>query len=663
MFVLVLSLFVIEAYLFLAVLIPFALHDQGHFWDSAGHIFAAWFHQKYLFPHVTGWNPFFFAGYPQDTFYGPTYHYLLSLLAFPLGLLGSFKFVTIMSMASLPFAMYYFARKLRFSPAESGILVFLMMLPISTLLIASGGTLYSQFYVGLGSESLALPFFFIYFGKLKEQIDLLKNGEIEQISFGNFLALTILLSFIILSHFVVAMAALIVAVVLISHAPTRKVFQLAIKLLLGSFLLCGFFLVPFLGYSGFTANPGTVLSMGFFLTIPIFILMMLGGAVANWEKDNRFDQTFFIMIAIFAIMAFMDFGPLMGMHAYRFVIFFMIFAMMLPVKLFINQLKNTPLKIAVLLACISLVAIHLVLAARPNPRIEINRNQLFFYKNVTPPYHPKIELGKLKGRILAVESRNVEAPHALRHLIARSSDNELLKGLFAESSIHARFIEAIHQNFLQIVYSGSNPSQQVSTLAQYQLLLQKYFRLYQINYLISEVPVGNAKLVQRVSVREDREPFYLYQLGDFELAELLPYQPQAISDRWSSTIDQWFASADLRILAQTKQLPSQVASPTDSVQIVKQSISPPLLKLRVNAKHDVPILIKISYFPRWQATSEGKRTEIYQVSPSFMLVYGKGDVELRYQSTPIDYLGGFLTFLGIAFVGWVGYREKFNRAV
>ena len=223
------SILFIELYLFLGVFIPFWFHDRGNFWDSAGHIFSTWFQRQYLFPNITGWNPFFFTGYPHNTFYGPAYHTIMVLFSFPFGVLASFKIVTILSIAALPFALYYFALKWRFDDTESAILIFLMMVPITTLHIASGATLYSMFSVGLGSEALALPFFFVYYGKLKEVLDRLKSGEIERVGGRDFLMLTLLAVFIVLTHFVVMIAAFIVAFILVANTFRKSVALFAIQ--------------------------------------------------------------------------------------------------------------------------------------------------------------------------------------------------------------------------------------------------------------------------------------------------------------------------------------------------------------------------------------------------------------------------------------------------
>ena len=60
----------------------------------------------------------------------------------------------------------------------------------------------------------------------------------------------------------------------------------------------------------------------------------------------------------------------------------------------------------------------------------------------------------------------------------------------------------------------------------------------------------------------------------------------------------------------------------------------------------VPVLVKASYFPNWQASGAGK---VYRVMPNLMVVVPtKKHVSLHYGDTPVDMLGFALTVLGLA---------------
>ena len=106
-------------------------------------------------------------------------------------------------------------------------------------------------------------------------------------------------------------------------------------------------------------------------------------------------------------------------------------------------------------------------------------------------------------------------------------------------------------------------------------------------------------------------------------------------------------------MVDSQYIPLNVASPSDNVTILVQSKTQDYLKLKVDAKLPVPILIKISYFPRFKAYVNGIRTNIYKAAPYQMLVYGNGIVELKYGPTLIDFLGIIITLFWIGFIIYI----------
>ena len=89
----------------------------------------------------------------------------------------------------------------------------------------------------------------------------------------------------------------------------------------------------------------------------------------------------------------------------------------------------------------------------------------------------------------------------------------------------------------------------------------------------------------------------------------------------------------------------------EKIQILEYA--PKKLLFHVNsteANIAVPILIKISYFPNWKAYVDGKEAKIYKASPYLMLVYGKGNIELRYEKLLVDWLGIIFTILGVIYI-------------
>ncbi|MBI5700417.1 hypothetical protein HZC34_01050 [Candidatus Saganbacteria bacterium] len=639
----------IEAYLFSYVLIPYIKYDQFLFWDAIGHYFAAWFLRTYSFPDPFGWNPFFFCGYPQDTYYAPIYHYIIALFSFPLGLDLAFKFATVASIAILPFCLFYLARKFKFDPDESAVITFLAMIPVCGLSLACGGTLFSQFIVGLGTNALGLPIFLVYFGKLKEQIEKLGKGEIERISKIDFAMLSLLAASIVLTHFVVTFAAILAGLLLTANNLSKKVIAFALKHSAITFLLSSFFFVPLIAYSGLSINSSTILSMGFFLTIPMFLLMVLGGAASILDADTRFDKSYFMLLASFGVLLFIDFGQVgLPMHAYRFVLFFMIFGMMLPVKLLFNSIKDVNIKIGFVAAFAVLMVWQFSILLNNNPRIEINYNHLFSYQKAQVPFLEKFGLEKLNGRLMLLEGSYPLTPRAMSHLISLKTGNFTLKGLFGDLG-NVPYLEALQAKMLGLFSFPNDPSKKLELFWRLQNI-NKLFNLFNINFLLSEYSINNAQLVKRVAVRSDKPDFYLYSTGSSELVEKIMEKPLFTEENWGNSVKAWAEGIDPKILVKAKTLPPNLAGKNDSIQIIENSISPARLRFNILSDKEIPVLIKISYFPRWKAYKNGRQIKIYQVAPSLMLIYGKGEIRLSYEKTFIDYLGIVFSIIGIFWI-------------
>ncbi len=73
----------------------------------------------------------------------------------------------------------------------------------------------------------------------------------------------------------------------------------------------------------------------------------------------------------------------------------------------------------------------------------------------------------------------------------------------------------------------------------------------------------------------------------------------------------------------------------------------------------MPVVVKASYFPNWQASgADGP----WRVTPNEMVVIPTSKhVSLHYGTTPVDYLANAATLLGIAGLGvlwWFGRRRS-----
>ncbi len=132
----------------------------------------------------------------------------------------------------------------------------------------------------------------------------------------------------------------------------------------------------------------------------------------------------------------------------------------------------------------------------------------------------------------------------------------------------------------------------------------------------------------------------------------------------------WFndPSALNRVLVAAGPASWQHAQATPARQLTRQPLPPvTVTDLRQTdssisfhvSRTGVPVLVKTSYFPNWQAAgAEGP----YRATPNFMVVVPTSHaVHLTYATTNAEWLGRFLTLLGLVGVGllvWWGRRRR-----
>ena len=171
--------------------------------------------------------------------------------------------------------------------------------------------------------------------------------------------------------------------------------------------------------------------------------------------------------------------------------------------------------------------------------------------------------------------------------------------------------------------------------------------IFNINWLL----VNDAREIKpekRIEVEKGKEPYYLYKIGNSKMIELLRTRPIAVKPLiWDISVMKWFRSDSRTILVKRNELPGTAAGPDDKLEILEMPEQQNYVKLSVVSKDPVPIYFKMSYFPRWNAYVNGKRAKIYFASPGFMIVYGSGIVELKYERSLIDGIGWGITLIGV----------------
>ncbi|HLC53708.1 MAG TPA: hypothetical protein VJK03_04135 [Candidatus Nanoarchaeia archaeon] len=636
----------------LTILIPFVRYNHLHNWDMAGLYFSAWYQHAYLFPRIIGWNPFFFFGYPQHQFYPPLFAYVTAALSYLASLDVAFKILVVAIVLATPLSFYYFARSFSFSKTVSAVTMLLMYALLfvvsDSTLGAFGGDLYSTLEIGLVTQALAITLFFFYCGTLEQHM---RKGRI--------IASTLLLSLIILSNVMIAVAAIVAlvawSIVRVRSLPQARKAGLHAGI---SFLLTAFWTIPFLAKLPY--SHGTLIGefSASFLVIAFFIALF---CFLSYRKRNAGIAFLALFLALILIIAAAASWLLLPLHPYR---WFILLLLCLP-PLILSIFFRTQLHVLAILTVLAVVFI-----------------------SVTSPLHsagsPAIEVPSLiadDARLFVVAPYLQEpSPHYLQHVIPRTSEMHGVKGLYAESSRHADIVFYLEREIdshslawgtsLNVsllpapdVVSQILPAQLRALGIQYiiapsdilslSMVRQKEFFVARydappISQMIERKQfgrvTGSAPIAERAEI-----PYALYDFGAAPLAEVLLHEPRVVSrDDWDSDVAQWFLSEDVaREILVDEPVPHVIGDGGERVDIIDHSPTWEQIVMNVTSQKPVPILIKMSYFPNWHAYQNGTPLKIYRASPYFMLVYGKGEIELRYEKTWSDLLGMWLSIAGL----------------
>jgi hypothetical protein len=630
----------IELFSFFRLVIPFLRDNNLYVWDMIGHYFSAWYVKNFLFPAVSGWNPFFFLGYPQNYFYPPLYSYLSALLGKVIGLELSFKLILVIVILVMPFSFYYFARKFGFDRVQSVVIMLAMygilfMVPSDQHL---GGNMHATFNVGLVNHALALVIFFFYVGKLKEGFEK-----------GNFVGASILMALIVLSHIITAVVAgLVFLGFLIANVKNKKGIMFGIKHVALSFGLSAFWVVPFFWNIGYTRS--IQIGHGFAGLMGVLFLICFGYLIYAYKKRNEYLPIALFLILFLGFMYFGDRYLHLPIHFYRFQIFFYLFVPFL----IVSVLRKDKI-VLFLLVGVSLFSVLNVQDLHPEGVLNL-------------PLMYNISRYE-DGRLFVIASPgNQPSPHIYQHLIPMRSGNYGVKGLFVESSPNSRYVFDLEKGLDK--YSLVWGSRLDNTGDLNYSIIKKELELFNINYVFSFYKADDSwRKIKRVTFfnnyvnGEIRRYFYeLYKVGNSSLIEVLDYKPEVLKGDWDDRVSRWFISDNVSRVYVDSEVPDYKGKGNESVEILEVSERQDYLRFRVDSDKRVPVLVKISYFPNWKAYEDGKEIKVYRASPHLMLVYGKGLIEMRFERSFLEVVSSLIS--GLCGLGVLGlFIKRFGKCL
>ena len=416
--------------LVVGALVPYLLRNPIAQWDAPGHLFSAWYAREYLFPKPTGWNPYFFGGFPQGTLYPFLFHYLVAGLAFLMPLATSFKAVVATAVAATPLSFYFACRGFALSPTQATAgaiwMTALLALPIEFATDNNhvGGTLASTFRIGLVANAFALPLLFFYVGAL-----------LRSIRSRHMLLPTLLLAALVLSHLMTALVGLLFMVFLAAaHLRERPVLVHLLRHGAVAFLLVAFWAIPFLSYSGYSDS----IRLQLYLGRGAFALIGCGLLAVAWlhsrrTLENNLELSAWFLTLVVAVL--LSSSLPVRLHFYRFVLYPVLLVPVLLIKTLPHRHVNS--------ICTAGLACLVLSVVAPPPG---GLSDAFSGTPVAPPFiveHP------VRGRTLIL-ANSAEQPsssyvHQLQHSLPMYLRCASSKGLFVESSLNARYFLSLEK--------------------------------------------------------------------------------------------------------------------------------------------------------------------------------------------------------------------------
>jgi hypothetical protein len=639
--------------------------------DMGSHYYPAVYLREVLLPRgqLMGWCPGSYAGYPVFQFYFPVPFLLIAALSFVVPLAVAFKLVTILGLLLLPPCCYASLRLLRvpFPGPALGALASLCFLFMEANSMWGGNipsTLAGEFAFSIG---LALAVLFV--GTLH------RTMETGRGAVGN----AVLVAVMGLCHgYALIWAGLVSLLELITTRGWWRRFGTLVIVHGLAVLLMGFWLVQLLWYAPWTTafNPTWVLNSWQEVLPPILwpaagIAVAGAGAVAATCALRRDPVPRFL-------------GLLWGSIAIS--VFFYATAH----SFHVVDIRFMPfLQLGLCLAAAA--ALGWLLARLPAPEVwplvgalatlPFVQSQVSFIPawvqwnysgfETKGPWPTLRDLTRhLAGdfrdpRVVYEHSPSNEALGTVRVFenLPLFSGRSTLEGLYMQSSLTTPFVFYVQSEISKHI-SCPLPSWGCTRLHLDRGLA--HLRMFNVSHFIVRSPevkalaAAHAGLVRETAVGD----YEIYRVVDNDGRYVVPLDVAPVgvrTARWKEVAYQWFKQAGpddpvpvLATAAGAEDVPRFAAMVTEpTADPPRRSLGPaPVLQEELETDRLVitgnrpghPILIRISYHPRWEAVT-GER--VWLAAPNFMVVFPAGErVELRFGAGPALRLGRVLTAVG-----------------
>ncbi len=635
---------------------------------------------------ILGWSNAWYAGFPVLYFYFPIPALTTVLLDVFLPYGVAFKLTTIVGLVALPAVGYALTRMLGYSRPIAGIAavaggMFLFMESFSIFGANIKSTLAGEF-----SFSWSFALSLLYLGTIVYD---LRRGRGFRPLPGILLGLTAL------THIVPTMIVVVATVPLLFRRGARAVRTVVGSWALG-FGIAAFWAIPLglgvlgglttdMGWSPVTGilgdtNPGTPFPGEF---IPIAVLGAVGMVWAMLRRDDVAPLAWLTVLPLVGYFVLPKLGLTMLYNArllpYWYFGMFVFAAIALGLGA-TEVARRSPNRRTVLMTG-SLIAGAVVLVAGIANIHDVPGWVKWNYegyegKDGYPEYQALNEaMDQLPpGRVMWEANNEMNkygTPMALMLFNYWSEGHPSMEGLFFESSLTTPF------HFLNASEVSERPSNPVRGLNYHGFDLArgiKHLAVYNVDYYVSYTDQGtDAARAEGLVELASAPPWTIFQLPDSDFVDIATFEP-AVWDGGGDFLDlslEWYDDVDnmdhwlvadgpeewIRVSAVADRFdihrPYSVTGEVSDVVVEDHRIS------FTTTAVGVPHLVKVSYFPNWQADgAEGP----YRAAPSLMVVVPTEEhVVLEFRNTTAENIGVALSVLTVGGLLAFGYLQRRER--
>ncbi|ODS34465.1 MAG: Outer membrane protein assembly factor BamD [Candidatus Scalindua rubra] len=678
--------------------------------DTASYFHPLKYLKETLLPsgRLVGWDHGNFAGYPLFQFYFVVPFLFAAILGYFIKITVALKIVTILGILMLPLFTYFSFRKLNYCfpvPVITAILTLVFLFQEGYTIW--GGNILSTL-AGEFCYSISLSVFVLYLGHLYRGINddkgIVKNAFLLALcglchSFvfiiAGMLSFFFLFSGITSNLYLRKFLPLTNSLSRPTHIETEKdgrdkfirKLKYVIKLNLLTFLLLGFWIIPFITKLNHTTSYYSIWQFHSwkellsFSLLPFLILSIIRITLPRkvLKGNDKGRCTYLLYICFISIMLYCN-AHLYQAPDIRFLPIFYLMTIFITADLMGCLVRYIRPRIVFTIMVLFGITFWIF---NQGGRVEnwAKWNYEGYESKVTWKTFEKIN-SFLKGEISDPRVA-YEKTHAYKSFgsdrifesLPLFSGRQTLEGIHFASSISSK-----HIVFLQTELSKDILAPILYVFSKVNIdALDKHLKMFNINHLLIVTEKIKNSLRKNTNFKE---VFKLNKYSIFEFrgntgnyVEIPKYLPVVFTGKdWRKQFYEWFKipeTLDVPLVPSSYIKSNDLKdfkSFSDNIHDIKRFMNDNLLLLRNKAKETsnfnkitetitpfeikfvtpfkgMPHIIKVSYFPNWKVSGADR---VYPVSPCFMLVIpNQNEVMLTYGRTPADIVGIILTLTGL----------------